>query len=239
MGGIGALLAAGPDQALGRQHLQHLVEHHPFQTVLDQPGAELAQHARVEAGIDQFQPRAYFQSIARATINPAWRSVRFSTYCNTVTSANAPGDSAGAPRMPNAAANCSSPKTSRARRARSSPGCPSDTPPGPPPPSGREPAALAAAASTPRTSFCGRERGATTAGQEHSGQSRGSSGSTRRRVGIEQQSRRWAQTRRGTRPGPARGVGQAGRPGLARGSDDPVALDVEVIAGPGVDRHSG
>jgi len=57
-------------------------------------------------------PRAYFQSIARATIDPAWRSVRFSTYCNTVTSANAPGDSAGAPRVPNAAANCSSPKTS-------------------------------------------------------------------------------------------------------------------------------
>ncbi len=50
--------------------------------------------------------------IARATINPAWRSVRFSTYCNTVTSANAPGDSAGAPRVPNAAANCSSSKTS-------------------------------------------------------------------------------------------------------------------------------
>lgn len=30
-----------------------------------------------------------------------------------------------------------------------------------------------------------------------------------------------------------RGVGQAGRPRLARGSDDPVALDVEVVAGPG------
>ena len=56
VGGIGALLAAGPDQALGRQHLQHLVEHHLFQTVFDQPGAELAQHARVEAGIGQFQP---------------------------------------------------------------------------------------------------------------------------------------------------------------------------------------
>ena len=46
-------------------------------------------------------------------------------------------------------------------------------------------------------------------------------------------SRRWAQTRRGTRPGPARGVGQAGRPRLAWGPDDPAALDVEVAAEPG------
>ncbi len=46
-------------------------------------------------------------------------------------------------------------------------------------------------------------------------------------------SRRWAQTRRGTRPRAARGVGQAGRPGLARGPDDPAAVDVEVVAEPG------
>ena len=48
VGGIGALLAAGPDHALGRQHLKHLVEHHLFQAVFDQPGAELAQLTRAK-----------------------------------------------------------------------------------------------------------------------------------------------------------------------------------------------
>lgn len=50
--------------------------------------------------------------MARATICTACRSVRFSVYCKAVTNANAPGDSAGAPRTPNAATNCSSVNTS-------------------------------------------------------------------------------------------------------------------------------
>ena len=53
-------------------------------------------------------PSAYFQSIRARTASAACRSVRFSTNCNTVTSANCPGEIPGLPRTPNADTNCSS-----------------------------------------------------------------------------------------------------------------------------------
>ena len=42
------------------------------------------------------------------TASAACRSVRFSAICNTVTSANLPGDQPGRPRTPNAGANSAS-----------------------------------------------------------------------------------------------------------------------------------
>ncbi|CAM5411791.1 hypothetical protein SALBM311S_11447 [Streptomyces alboniger] len=56
MGGIGALLAPGGHQALVLAVFQEPVEDHPFHAVPGQPGAEPAQHARVEARVRQLGP---------------------------------------------------------------------------------------------------------------------------------------------------------------------------------------
>jgi len=55
MGGVSALLAAGPDQALVTAHFQESVEHHPLHAMLGQPGPEPGQHGRVKTGIGQFR----------------------------------------------------------------------------------------------------------------------------------------------------------------------------------------
>ncbi|WSB27926.1 hypothetical protein OIE49_19705 [Streptomyces sp. NBC_01788] len=55
MGGVGALLATGPDQALLAADVHEPVEHHPLHAVLHEPGPEAGQHGRVETGIGQFR----------------------------------------------------------------------------------------------------------------------------------------------------------------------------------------
>ncbi|WUL10054.1 hypothetical protein OHT74_40990 [Streptomyces sp. NBC_00354] len=57
MGGIGALLAPGADQSGLEAVVDQPVEDHPLQAMLDDPGAELAQHGEVEAGIGQLPPQ--------------------------------------------------------------------------------------------------------------------------------------------------------------------------------------
>jgi hypothetical protein len=70
-------------------------------------------------------PSAYFQEILSRTASAAWRSVRFSTICNTETSANRPGDHPGRPRTPNPGANSASGTNSpnRSRTTTGSGGC--------------------------------------------------------------------------------------------------------------------
>jgi hypothetical protein len=112
MGGVGPLPTTRGHQPLGAAVLQQPVEDHPFHTVIGQPGTELRQHREAETGIVRLDAIAYFQSMARTAIAAACRSVRSSANCSTVTNASTPGDSAGAPRTPNAAANGSSENTS-------------------------------------------------------------------------------------------------------------------------------
>src|SRR5713101_5035553 len=92
MGRIGALLAPGFEPAPLRAHLQEPIQKQRLRTLIHQTHAKIGQQGEVKAGIGQFQPTAlYFQSIRSRTALAAWRSVRFSAYCSTVTSASRQG----------------------------------------------------------------------------------------------------------------------------------------------------
>ena len=57
MRGIGALLAARAEQALGDQPGQQQVQHLLLRPMLDHPGPELAEHSVVEPRVVQVQPQ--------------------------------------------------------------------------------------------------------------------------------------------------------------------------------------
>ena len=115
MGGIGALLAPGPDQTLLRQPGQQQIQDLLLQMVLDHPGAELGQHGEVEAGVLQPQPERVGPREPVTTASAACRSVRFSAIWNTVTSARRPGDHPAGPVAPNACENSPSGNSSPSR----------------------------------------------------------------------------------------------------------------------------
>ena len=56
VGAVGALLAARLDQAAGLEALEHRVQQQVLRLAGDEAGAELGQHAEVEAGVGQLEP---------------------------------------------------------------------------------------------------------------------------------------------------------------------------------------
>ena len=57
MGAVGPLLAARLDQATGLEALEHPVEQQMLRVAGHQPRPELGQHAEVEAGVGQLEPK--------------------------------------------------------------------------------------------------------------------------------------------------------------------------------------
>ena len=57
---VGALLAAGLDEAARLEALQHGVQEQVLGPARDETGAELAEHAEVETGVGQLEPERVF-----------------------------------------------------------------------------------------------------------------------------------------------------------------------------------
>jgi hypothetical protein len=101
--GIGALLATRPHQARRGQPGQQRVQHHELQPGIGDPAPELGQDRVVKARVSQGQPEQVLP------VDPGPHRIgRPPARCSTVTSASRDGDQPGLPRIPNAAANCSS-----------------------------------------------------------------------------------------------------------------------------------